>query len=259
LIFPILSGISMLLLSAVFFVPMLLLGYFGRVANQGLNLVDYIILFLFYLLQYLVIFFSNTALVGASMIRIRGGDPTVNDGLKIAFNHFKSIFFYALIASTVGMLLSMVKEKGNSASRVVTSIVGFVWNVATFLVVPVLAVEDVGPIEAIKRSVAYLRKTWGEQLVGTFSISAVFQLATVILIIGAVIFIVLLINAAVQAWVYLAVAAVTIIFVLAIALVNSTLKGIYTAAVYQYASTGDAGSYFETETVQNAFRSSRSV
>ena len=76
------------------------------------------------------------------------------------------------------MLLSMVKEKGNSASRVVTSIVGFVWNVATFLVVPVLAVEDVGPIEAIKRSVSYLRKTWGEQLVGTFSISAVFQLSS---------------------------------------------------------------------------------
>lgn len=259
LIFPILSGISMLLLSAVFFVPMLLVGYFGRVSDQGLQIVDYLILFLFYLLQYLVIFFCNTALVGAAMIRIRGGDPTVRDGLKIAFDRFEAIFFYSLIASTVGMLLSFIKERGNNASKVITSIFGFVWNVATFLVVPVLAVEDVGPIEAIKRSVSYLKKTWGEQLVGSFSISAVFQLVTVLIIAAAVIFVVLLINANAQAWIYVAVGAVTILLILAIALVNTTLKGIYTAAVYQYASTGDAGSYFETEAVQNAFRSSRNA
>ncbi|MRR29510.1 hypothetical protein EG834_04075, partial [bacterium] len=93
IVFPILSGIAVLLLTAVFFVPMLLVGYFGRMANQGLQVVDYLILFLFYLIQYLLIFFCNTALVGAAMIRIRGGDPTVRDGLKIAADRFTPIFF----------------------------------------------------------------------------------------------------------------------------------------------------------------------
>jgi len=255
LIFPIISAIGIVLLTAVFLVPMLLVGYFGRVSEQGLQIVDYLILFVYYLIQYFAIFFCNTALVGAAMIRIRGGDPNVKDGLRIAYDRFESIFFYSLIAATIGMLLSLVKEKGNSATRVVSSLFGFVWNVATFLVVPVLAVEDVGPIEAIKRSVAHLKKTWGEQLVGSFSIGAVFQIAAVLIVFAAGIFIVLLVNANVQPWAYVAVGAVTLLILLAIALVSTTLKGIYTAAVYQYASTGDAGTYFEAEAVQNAFRS----
>ena len=253
-VFPILSGIAVLLLTVVFFVPMLLVGYFGRVSAQGLQIVDYLILFLFYLIQYLMIFFCNTALVGAALIRIRGGDPTVKDGLKIASDRFTSIFFYALIASTVGMLLSLIKERGNTLSKIVVSLVGFVWNVATFLVVPILAVEDVGPIEAIKRSVGYLKKTWGEQLVGSFSIGLVFNLFVFVIIMGTVGVIFLLVNAGAQAWAIVAAATVAIILVLGISLVNTTLTGIYTAAVYQYAATGDAGSFYESDVVQNAFR-----
>jgi len=256
IVFPILSGISVLLLIAVFFVPMLLVGYFGRVANHGLHAVDYLILFLFYLLQYLVIFFSNTALVGAAMIRIRGGDPTIRDGLKIAFDRFMPIFFYALISATIGMLLSLIRNKGNGLGKIVTSLVGFVWNVATFLVVPILAVEDVGPLEAIQRSVSYLKKTWGEQLVGSFSISAIFTLLIIVLMIVAALVVVLLAKAGAQPWAFMSVVAVLIVFLLGISLLNSTLTGIYTAAVYQFATTGDAGSYFDESAVRDAFRPS---
>ena len=256
MIFPIISAISVLLLSAVFFVPMLLVGYFGRMANQGLQVVDYLILFLFYLLQYLLIFLANTALVGAAMIRIRGGDPTIKDGLRIAFDRFVPVFFYALIASTVGMLLSLIKNRGNNLARAVTSIFGFLWNVATFLVVPILAVEDVGPIEAIKRSVAYLKKTWGEQLVGSFSIGGIFSLIILALMVVAALVLYLLINAGAQPWAFVSLFAVLILFILAISLLSSTLNGIYTAAVYQYATSGDPGSFFEKEAVQDAFHSS---
>ena len=254
LIFPILSSVAVLLLTAVFFVPMLLVGYFGRVANQGLQVVDYLILFLFYLIQYLLIFFSNTALVGAAMIRIRGGDPTIRDGLKIATDRFTNIFLYALIASTVGMLLSLIKERGNVLSKIVVSLIGFVWNVATFLVVPILAVEDVGPVEAIKRSVGYLKKTWGEQLVGSFSIGLVFNFLILLVMGAGALLIVLLANSGAQAWTFVSVFVVAVIFILGISLINSTLTGIYTAAVYQYAATGEAGSFFELDAVQNAFR-----
>lgn len=254
LIFPILSSVAVMLLTAVFFVPMLLVGYFGRVANQGLQVVDYLILFLFYLIQYLLIFFSNTALVGAAMIRIRGGDPTIRDGFKIAADRFTNIFLYALIASTVGMLLSLIKERGNGLSKIVVSLIGFVWNVATFLVVPILAVEDVGPVEAIKRSVGYLKKTWGEQLVGSFSIGMVFNFLILLVMGAGALLIVLLINSGAQAWAFVSVFVVAVIFILGISLINSTLTSIYTAAVYHYAATGEAGSFFESDAVQNAFR-----
>jgi hypothetical protein len=37
-------------------------------------------------------------------------------------------------------------------------------------------------------------------------------------------------------------------------LFSSALNGIYTAAVYGYATEGQAGEFFDTDLVQNAFR-----
>ena len=116
------------------------------------------------------------------MIRLRGGDPTVSDGIKIATKNFVSILGYALIAATVGMILRWLSERSKGLGRFVISLIGMAWNVGTYLVVPVLAVEGVGPIEAIKRSVSYLKKTWGEQIIGNVGIGAVVGLATLIVI-----------------------------------------------------------------------------
>jgi hypothetical protein len=39
-----------------------------------------------------------------------------------------------------------------------------------------------------------------------------------------------------------------------VGLVSSTLNSIYTAAVYQYATTGKSGQFFDPQLVENAFR-----
>ena len=133
------------------------------------------LLFLFYLVQYTVIFFANSALVGAAMIRLRGGDPTLAMVSGLRFSRFGAIFGYALIAATVGIILQALSKRGTLAN-IVRSLVGMAWNLATYLVVPVLVVENVGPIEAIKRSANLLRRTWGEQVVGGAGMGLVFFL-----------------------------------------------------------------------------------
>ena len=112
-----------------------------------------VFLLAFYLAQYTVIFFCNTALVGAAMIRLDGGDPSVSDGFRIASERIGKIVAYAFISATVGMFFRWLSEKG-LLGRIVAGLIGVTWNIATYLVVPVLVVEDVGPIEAIKRSAA---------------------------------------------------------------------------------------------------------
>lgn len=256
IVFPIFSAIAMIFLMALFAVPMFVGGFLEVVSTRGLQFADYLVLFLFYLLQYLIIFLSNTALVAAAMIRLRGGDPTVVDGLRVAFDKIVPIFLYALIAATVGMLLSAAKREGKTLTNVVVSLVGFVWTVATFLVVPILAMEDVGPIEAIKRSVMYLKKTWGEQLVGSFSISAVFNLAIFLVMVITAFAIMFVLQMTSLIWLAVVIGLIAAILVMMIGLASTTLNGIYTAAVYQYASTGDAGSFFEKEIIQQAFRPS---
>jgi hypothetical protein len=161
LIFPIISVIGLLVVSALFIVPLLFGSLLDSFFGGESGIFGYIFLFFFYLVQYVVIFFANTALVSAARIRLQGGDPTVSDGFRIAASRLGSILGYALIAATVGLILKAFSDKSKGWGRFVISLIGFAWNVATFLVVPVLAAENVGPIEAIKRSVTLLKKNLG--------------------------------------------------------------------------------------------------
>lgn len=214
-------------------------------------------LFAFYVAQYFVIIFANSALIGAAMIRLRGGDPTLSDGFRIAFSRIGTILGYALIASTVGMILRALAQKRQSLfGRLVVSLIGMAWNLATFLVVPVLVVEDVGPFEAIRRSTKLLKQTWGEQIVGNFGIGGVFGLLSIAyaLILGIPLgYLGVTFNAPVL---FLVLIVVLVVGFVIIGLLSSTLSGIFAASVYRYAAEGATDAYIRPELVQNAFQPS---
>lgn len=253
ILFPIVSAIGVLIVTASFAAPMFLADVFDEVLVGGNRVMGLLVGFGFYLVQYAVIFFANTALVGAAMIRLDGGDPTVGDGFRIATRHIGSILGYALISATVGMILRTISERGGLLGRIASSLVGLAWNLATYLVVPVLVVEKVGPMEAIKRSAQLFKRTWGEQVAGNLSIGLVFGLISFLMILVGIPVVFLAVTSGSITLIVLAVLAFVLLLVFT-GLINSALSGIYTAAVYKYAATGEAGSFFSQEMVQNAFR-----
>jgi hypothetical protein len=253
IIFPILSAIGVFLITLTFAIPLLAGNMAEAFLGKAGSWLGLLVLFVYYIVQYSVIYLANTALVGAAMIRLRGGDPTVGDGFRIAFSKLLPILGYALIAATVGIILQVLSRNKNSLARILANVFGFAWNVATFLVVPILAVEDVGPIEAIRRSVSYLKRTWGEQLVGNFGVGAVFGLIIVGLILLAVPVIYLAAQAESLALLIGLIAVFVVLFAV-VGLIQSTLTGIYTAAVYEYANSGKVGSFFDDRMVTDAFR-----
>jgi hypothetical protein len=249
LIYPILSSIGLVLVSIGFFVPAFLAELF-----DSIDLLGIIVGFLFYFSQYFIITFFNSALVGAALIRLRGGDPTVGDGFRIAMDRLGIIFGYTAIAATVGMILRWLSERSSGLGRIAVSLVGLAWNLATFLAVPVLVVEDVGPLEAVQRSASLLKKTWGEQIVGNLSIGLISGLT----ILG-LFMITLVPGIALSIWlenglIMIPVALILILGIMALSLLSSTLNGIYAAAVYRYAAEGETGSYFDRQYVEGAFR-----
>lgn len=250
-VFPLISGLALILVSASFFVPFALTGLSSTVSELG-EAASYVVLFLFYVVQYTVIFFFNSALVGAAMIRLDGGDPTVGDGLRIAWNRIGAILGYAVIAATVGMILRTARERSGALGRFVIGLVGMAWNLATFLVVPVLVTRDVSPIDAIKESAAVLKKTWGEQIVGNAGIGFAFIFAYLALAAIGVPVIILAITTGQATLIVAAIAGVVLAF-LALALVNASLSGIYAAALYRFATTGES-SGFDGATLRNAFQ-----
>lgn len=253
IIFPLLSSIALLIVTASFAIPMFAAGFFDQLLGGKSDIFHYAVLFLFYVVQYTVIIFANSALIGAALIRLRGGDPTLGDGFRIAFGHFGKILGYALIAATVGLILKFIADKSKSLGRFVVSLIGLAWNLATYLVVPVLVVEEVGPLESIKRSAAYLKKTWGEQIVGNFSIGLVFGLLSIlVLIVGVPLFIWAASANSVAGMVVIGVLVVLVLILLS--LISNTLEGIYVAAVYHYIAQGQTGGYFSQEQIEGAFR-----
>jgi len=253
IIFPIIAFIGSIIVTITFIVPMALTRMFDGLSDgRGTQVTTYVFAFLFYLVQYTVVIFSNSALVGAATIRLKGGDPTVGDGLRIASQHFGTIVGYALVSATVGMILRAIAERG-VLGRIVSSLFGMAWNIITYLAVPVLVLENVGPIEAVKRSGALLKKTWGEQIAGNFGMGAVFGLIFLGLFL---VFIPAVVAVASTNSVGLVIFVIAgfVLLLIGLGLFSSALGGIYTAAVYQYATTGEAGEFFDANLVQNAFR-----
>lgn len=252
LIFPLLSGIASILVMVSYFGPIGLLGGWELLDTDSGGYLSTVILFGFYLIQYFVVFFFNTALVGAALIRMDGGDPTISDGMRIAVDKLPAILGYAAIAATVGMVLRMLAERLGFVGRMVVSALGIGWHLATYLAVPVLVTRDVGPIDVVKESAQMFRKTWGEQVVGNFGMGwAGFMMAISWTLFMGLLFFVF--GSLGMGFMVMALIPVALLGYVALGLFISALKGIYTAALFRYASTGDAG-IMDARMVENAFR-----
>ena len=253
IVFPIVSTIALALVTITFILPMIAAGLFDDMFTGESRILGYIVAFVYYTVNYTVIIFANSALVGAAMIRLKGGDPTLGDGFRIATERFGTILGYALISATVGLILKIISERGKRVGQIVANLGGMAWSLATYLAVPVLVVEKVGPLEAVKRSANLLKRTWGEQIAGNFGIGAVQGLAILLVFLLSVPFFILAGSAE-----SLLISALTgvalVIAIVLISLIGSTLNGIYVAAVYRYAAEDDVGIFFDEQMVREAFR-----
>jgi hypothetical protein len=246
--FPLISGVLTLVVLATFLLPVWAL----RVFADGFSVFGAVVVFAFYFCQYSVIVFCNCALVGAAMIRLDGGDPTLADGFNAAKARLPAILGYAAIAATVGLVLKRMKDDDNLLMRLLGSGLGAAWTLATFLVVPVLVSQNVGPIDALKQSAGLLKRTWGENAIGNVGIGVFFGfLSFSVILVG-----VLLAYLAAQLSVALAI-AVGVVFVVAVLLLGvyqAALSGIYSAALYRYATQGEAPVAFQGLRLEHAFQ-----
>lgn len=250
-VFPLLSFGAFLLTLVVFFLPMAFFGL-GGAASDTIEMVAYVVGFIFYFVTTFIVIFFNSALVGAALIRLDGGDPTVADGLRIAREHLGAILGWSLLAATVGMILKAARERAGWLGSLVIGMIGIAWNLATFLVVPVLVTHNLGPIDALKESASLLKKTWGEQLAGNLGIGAVVGLAFVLYSLVAIPIIVLAVSTGTAALIIAAAVCVALGYG-ALALISATLSGIYSAALYRFATTGEAG-FIDRRLLQQAFQ-----
>ena len=251
LLFPLLSGICCLMVLLSFAVPMFITGAWhppARGASQVDVTVYYGILFLFYLANFFVITFFNTAIISCAMLRMAGGNPTVGDGFREAAARLPQIAGWALLSATVGLILRIIEDRSKWVGRIVAGLLGMAWTVTSFMVVPIIVAERKGPFSALKGSTEVLRKTWGEQLVGSFSFGMVFG----VLSLPSVAMIVLAISLGNAVMILLSI-GVAVGYLIVLSLVQSALQSIFQAAVYLYAyNNGIAPEGFDPDLLASA-------
>lgn len=184
IIFPLLSGISLVLVMGSFILVFLgINGWPDEGLEESSNVTYYFYMFFFYLVNYFIVVFFNMALIHCTRLYFRGEEVSVNAGLRFSLSRIGTIFTWSVFAATVGTILRIIQEESGIIGRIITGLIGIVWSIATFFVVPIIAYENLGPIAAFKRSAKMMKEKWGESLGANFSFGLIQFVAMIILII----------------------------------------------------------------------------
>ena len=167
-------------------------------------------------------------------------------------NRLPQIAAWALVSGTVGFLLKAIESRSEKLGSLVASLIGAGWAIATYFVVPVLVVEQVGPWEALKRSTSLIRRTWGEALAGNLGIGLIIFAATLPGIAMIVLGIVIAGVTGQMAWTIVGI-SIGAIWIVAASLVSAAAQSVLLTALYLYASEGKAPAQFDPALLQSAF------
>ena len=226
IVFPILSSLSLILIMGSFVVAVLASNGWDpdQIGNSGSYATYFLLMLLFYVVNYFVVVFFNMALIHCTRLYFKGEEADVEKGLKFSLSRIGVIFSWALFAGTVGAILKAIQEESGIVGKIITGLIGVVWSIATFFVVPVIAYENLGPIAAFKRSAQMMKQKWGESLGATFSFGLIQFIA---LLLAGIVFIIL--NALMGPIASLAIAMLLIFIIWA---VMSAAQTIFVSAVY---------------------------
>jgi hypothetical protein len=258
LVFPLMSSIALLVLLGSFALPVLALSHgmqpltVGSTAHTS-RLLFYITMYAFYVVSYAVMMFFNSALIGVALKRLDGESASIGEGLQMALANLPAILGYAMIAATVGTILRAIEERVGLIGRIVIAVIGAGWTLATAMTLPVLVQENVGPIEAISRSLDLLKSNWGENLIGNGGIS----IGIAVITIPIVFLVALLMFAAISTHAIGSMVMAGLIFMLTlitVGLVSTTLHTIYTAALYRFATGAKDNAGIDGDLLAAAYR-----
>jgi hypothetical protein len=201
--------------------------------------------FLLYVVTYAVGIFFQGAVVAGATERMRGGDPTLESALRVVTGRIGRIIMWAIVAATVGMVLRAIQDRAGFLGKIAVGLVGAVWSLATFFVVPVLVLEDLPVGAAYARSLEIFEEKWGEAFVGSAGIGLAATLAWIALF--GVVFLLLAAHLVVGA------IAVVVAGFIALSMFFSALQGVYVASRHSFASRGQIPPGFDASLLKEAF------
>ena len=193
-----------------------------------------------------VVIYYNVALAAAADEALAGREPDLGAARARARGPLPAIAGWALISMIVALLVNGIRDRGGNAGRLVGALGAAAWGFVTFFVVPVLALEGIGPIAAMKRSVRLARQKWGQQATGNIAIggfaTAASMLGGIVLVIGIVL---LVTGVAANVAIGVVLVAIGGVVVIASSIVAGAMRGVFGVALYHFGVDDEARGPFD--------------
>ncbi len=257
LLFPLLSGFFSLL----FLISMVLPTILSSIATGGSQLsgIEFLVMFIIYLGLAFIATFFNVCVVYTTKKRFEGGNATFKESLSYAMSKLRLILSWSLLAATVGIILRIIDRlaqriggAGQAILGLLNGILGMVWSIITIFVVPAMVYHDLGPKEAIKKSVEVLKKTWGESLIRYYGLGIIQFLF--ILAGAAMVFLLFFLLVPLGIIGVGIVILLGIVYLAIVLLAFSVANTVFNVALYLYAEKGKVPQGYTQEIMKSAFK-----
>lgn len=249
---PLTGGALALLTSLIFILPGLaLLG-----SDESLLVAVGIVLVAVgaYLAAFVIIYY-NVILAVAANEALQDRTPDISAARAVARGRIPVIAGWALLSGLVSIFFTILRDRGGIAGQLAAGIGAAIWGLVTFLVIPVLALEGIGPIAAVKRSGHLVKQRWGQQITGNLVIGGI---ATLVMIVGAAMGaggVYLVASGSTLGIAGGAVLAVTgLVIVVGGAVFSGATRGVFGVALYHYVTEDKAIGPFTAEELASTAR-----
>jgi hypothetical protein len=259
LLFPLLAGIFSIIFILTMLFPSIISSFMKGVGPESYGITEYLLIFITYLGLAFIATFFNVCVIYTTKIRFEGGNATLWESINFARSKIGLIFAWSVIAATVGLILRLIDniaeragESGRMVLNILTSILGMMWSIITIFVVPAMVYHNLRPMDAIKKSVETLKRTWGESLIRYFGLGLIQFLFFLLGIIAT--FLLLFVLAGLGPIGIITAIAIAVLYFLGVILAFNVANTVFNTALYVYADTGKIPEGYSQETMQNAFR-----
>lgn len=227
------SGLSSVVAFCIFFGPGIAWAVSSGDEQMGKVLIP-IAVALGAILATLVGTYFEGAIVSAALQQSRGEQTSAGLALAGAGKRFGRLMQWGLMVATVNLVLSLLRDKNNAVGNIAAAAGGLAWSVATYLALPAVVAEDLGPIAAIKRAASLLKQTWGSALrvtarFGMYLLPAI--LVAIAIVVGGY-----FVTVGVEVWAGLALMALGILLIIVVAAFSNIVTAYVKTQLYLYAA-----------------------
>jgi hypothetical protein len=201
--------------------------------------------------------FFNVAFYAMADAAMSGRRMSLREALRFARSRGGAVILWATLATLVGLALRALEQiptVGGLAGRIAEWALTVAWSLASFFVLPALAVEPVNVRGALRRSVATIRTRWGESVTGDLVIGSLTGVALIPLIFVGIAGAGLFQSGSPIAPLVLAVDAGALALLI---VAQSAVMGVFRLAVFRWAADQQVVGPFSEAELQSAFKPRR--